>query len=973
MAEPEPAATAPRSVYEDAYPAEFRAAEDELIRARRDAAPYIDPTGQHRPRPDARVGFGLSGGGIRSATFCLGLFQALAARRLVREIDYMSTVSGGGYFGSFLTALFTRGWVRGVDDAEAVVAGRAADAAPFASRVFRHLRDNSRYLAPRGAGDLMVLAATALRNWVSVQVVLVTLALAWFVGLQLLRMGIESFARLDQAGSPASWFLACTMPFGGRLVLWSPWLLVAAVPLLVAAVPTGWAYWLVSSRRGDKRQVGINPVWGALAALVGATTGFTLTPAVNSGVRLAWAAAGIVAVLTFAWYFIAGIGSDGDEDRSSRARNRLSRWMTMALVLTAAILALGIVDSVGATVYAATTRAALGRWAAAVAASLAGAAAFARPIAMLFGGFQIDRRGRPGISFSVLTWAGAAIVLTVWLVGINVVSHAVAWNFEAPKNLPAGFAATAPPTVLGASELVVTPDAGGYVVRPWMAAPGACAPTAIVRPEAFPFVVVWTFAGLLGASWLFGQTRSFANMSSLHAFYAGRLTRAYLGASNKSRLERDRSITDVVDGDDVAASSCWRWPVIGAAAIVTIARRVEAVVRTVAWLRLDGQDGKESGSATKPWQNGGPLHVVNATVNETVDGVTGLQNQDRKGMSLAVGPAGLSLGARHHLVSRRDAGVSAFPTAERGGHRVFRTDGGAVTPEPLPLGRWAGISGAAFTAAAGSQTTVPVALLAGLFNVRLGYWWDSGMPAARWSTFARVFPVQAALLSEMLARTHGTAERLWMLSDGGHFENMGGYELIRRRLPVVVIVDAEADPDYTFDGLCDLVRKARLDFNAEITFLSEQELSGAAPIAGLVKLGLPASHEYLGSLDALRRGRWTTEKLPSRKQGHDEQYSIEVDRARLSRAHAALARVRYSDNGDTTWLLYVKATLMGDEPADVCAYHRAHQDFPQEPTSDQFFDEAQWESYRRLGEHISHRVLTPELIDYLRRNPPPRT
>jgi hypothetical protein len=42
------------------------------------------------------VGVALSGGGIRSATFCLGLFQALARQRLIRKIDFLSTVSGGG-------------------------------------------------------------------------------------------------------------------------------------------------------------------------------------------------------------------------------------------------------------------------------------------------------------------------------------------------------------------------------------------------------------------------------------------------------------------------------------------------------------------------------------------------------------------------------------------------------------------------------------------------------------------------------------------------------------------------------------------------------------------------------------------------------------------------------------------------------------------------------------------------------------
>ena len=52
------------------------------------------------------------------------------------------------------------------------------------------------------------------------------------------------------------------------------------------------------------------------------------------------------------------------------------------------------------------------------------------------------------------------------------------------------------------------------------------------------------------------------------------------------------------------------------------------------------------------------------------------------------------------------------------------------TPEPLSVGRWMSISGAAFSAATGANTTVPIAILAGMLNVRLGYWWDSGTPAA---------------------------------------------------------------------------------------------------------------------------------------------------------------------------------------------------------------------------------------------------
>ena len=81
--------------------------------------------------------------------------------------------------------------------------------------------------------------------------------------------------------------------------------------------------------------------------------------------------------------------------------------------------------------------------------------------------------------------------------------------------------------------------------------------------------------------------------------------------------------------------------------------------------------------------------------------------------------------------------------------------------------------------------------------------------------------MQSYLLDEFLGRFHGSARRRWCLTDGGHFDNTGVYELLRRRVPLILAVDAEADPDFRFDGLGNLVRKARADFDAEFEFLDE--------------------------------------------------------------------------------------------------------------------------------------------------------
>jgi hypothetical protein len=60
-------------------------------------------------------------------------------------------------------------------------------------------------------------------------------------------------------------------------------------------------------------------------------------------------------------------------------------------------------------------------------------------------------------------------------------------------------------------------------------------------------------------------------------------------------------------------------------------------------------------------------------------------------------------------------------------------------------------------------------------------------------------------------------------------------------------------------------------------------------------------------------------------------------------------------------LIYIKPSLNGDEPADVGHYASTDPSFPHQPTADQFFDETQFESYRRLGIHIVDRMCGTEV------------
>jgi hypothetical protein len=260
-----------------------------------------------------------------------------------------------------------------------------------------------------------------------------------------------------------------------------------------------------------------------------------------------------------------------------------------------------------------------------------------------------------------------------------------------------------------------------------------------------------------------------------------------------------------------------------------------------------------------------------------------------------------------------------------------------------------GISGAAVATGLGSRTSLSLSLLIGLCNFRLGQWWRSGIEiegrkassspsvtakVARW--VARFLPVQMHLFNELLARFPGTSSKDWYLTDGGHFENTGAYELIRRRLRTIIVCDNGADAERSFQDLADLVRKVRVDFGARVEFLPHSKLPDNGKVLGtLADLGF---REARDAEDLVGEARGKPSKRPSR--------------------YAALARITYEDPDDSSILLWLRPAVLGSEPTDVLGYHATNKEFPQQSTADQFFDEAQWESYRRLGEEMAHTVLS---------------
>jgi len=896
--------------------------EAELIVARRAGTGSTGSEGAPDGRlPPDTVGLALSGGGIRSATFCLGVLQAMARTVWLPRVDLLSTVSGGGYIGSFLGRLHTRTWVRQADAGPTAAIREALTNAH--SEPLRWLRDNGRYLSPNGAGDTWLAVAVMLRNLVALHVVLGTLVLGLVLFADLVRavLGPRVDAELLLAAPP------------GSAIWWSPWIALPGLTFVLLVVPLGWAYWFDQvDTKG--RPAPLPPLAGASAALVCLCAGWMVGQGLLRAGLLSLGLLVVEALLwiTLAWRLGRLEGLSGSTERRFRA-NRVSRWLMQAVMVTLALLAFGLVDSLGQTLYAVVERIGLGPvflrpTTLPPLAALAGLLASLRVLAPLLDRFAGSDRWK--LRWNVLVNLLAVLALAVALPLTAAAGHAIAWRFAPPQGDPGAALRPlepAPEGEAGSVQVVVqTGVAPGAILTP---GPGSGEDRSPAHRSGerrggdggqatAAMSVAWCAVGLLiclALSLVFAHSVYFLNLSSHLTLYSARIARAYLGASNPARwTPAGMHLTDVVDCDGL------RW------------------------------------DDYRPHDGGGPLHLVNLTVNETVSGTSRIEHRDRKGLQMAVGPCGLSVGARFHGLwvagcsGRQSFSALLEPLGFSPG-RFHALAGATDEPHPVQprcLEQWVATSGAAFTTGLGWRTSLGASLLLGLGNVRLGHWWDSHIsPGQRQGTppptpamrlgrlWTALFPVQSYLLDELLARFHGPGRQYWYLSDGGHFENTGCYELIRRRVPFIICCDCGADPDYQFEDVANLARRVRTDFGAEL------ELT-AVPPSGAHQWRVAWSE--IGELRGI--GRASKPEPP------------EHPSATSGDAHATVAVVTYPEpDSKPSVVLFLKPSLTGDEPVDLLNYATTHPAFPQEPTTDQFFDEAQWESYRKLGEHIGGVVL----------------
>jgi hypothetical protein len=200
-----------------------------------------------------------------------------------------------------------------------------------------------------------------------------------------------------------------------------------------------------------------------------------------------------------------------------------------------------------------------------------------------------------------------------------------------------------------------------------------------------------------------------------------------------------------------------------------------------------------------------------------------------------------------------------------------------------------------------------------LFTVRLGAWLGNPRTSGRYAAYKRSGPRFSAV--QLLAEAFGWTDESHpyvSLSDGGHFEDLGLYEMVRRRCRYILVCDAGADPGYGFKDLGNAIRKIRIDFGIPIIF---------------------EDRVYI---------------LP--KQSSGQAHSEEA-------RYCAVADILYGavdDGGVKGTLIYIKPSIVEQPPPatpfDVTNYARFSRDFPHEPTADQWFSETQFESYRALGE-----------------------
>ncbi len=821
------------------------------------------------PKGERRSALCLSGGGIRSASFALGVLQGLAARGILPCFHYLSTVSGGGYIGAWLSV-----WRRCVGDDDKLMkmlTGRRKEEADRLKTAYRpdhafmepvevsRLRAHSNFLTPKlGAmsADTWALVALYLRNlllnWAVYLPLIVAVLLTPVLSLAVLhaaqRPDLIGFHHVVLIGAIALFVLAVFTSVRGRLgqksrnrVGQGTFLILELLPIYLAALLV--CVYAVGRCNNDP---GFAGCWGridiTLAAIIGAAIYY-----------MGW-------VLAFACY--------GDHSTLSK-RPRLSDPFPPVLLWLPWTAAGGIAGAlVGWGLELATTQLAdptrivvFGVGWVALSIFLANAVYLALTSLSALGDVEREWLARSSGWFVAMTvvWAGLA--------GLVLYSGEITRQVGLGWSLLVGGGAGAIAARIGSSARTLLTFRGKAVESLSMttilslAAVVFLIALAVVLSNFLPSILaavedmigwgrrpVRTPLAAIAAAIAFVAIVSYfvnVNRFSAHGLYRNRLIRAFLGSARGP---------EAIFGDTADPFTGFD--------------RNDNV-----WVR-DLVMPKEKGKTRL-------FPVINMALNM----VAGANNawQERKAASFTVSP----------LYSGNEW-VDFWPTDNYGSHQ-----------NGLALGTAIAISGAAASPNQGYHSSPLVGLVMTLFNVRLGWWlgnpsWPQAAPRES-PPFSMV-----QFIWEMFGLTNDRSSYVY-LSDGGHFENLGLYEMVRRRCHFIVVSDAGCDPDCAFADLGNAVRKIGIDLGVKIVF----------------------------------------RKILVEKRGV----------AKPDGVYCAVGTITYPEGGPEGHLIYLKPGYLGSEPADIRAYASANKDFPHETTADQFFSESQMESYRALGEHVVGKVF----------------
>jgi hypothetical protein len=853
--------------------------------------------------PTPRAALCLSGGGIRSASFALGVLQALARHGLLQHFHYLSTVSGGGYIGSWLSA-----WRHHECDDDAVfrrLIQRGGYSVmqndEFAEPPeLRELRANSNFLTPK----LGLLSAD---TWSGIVLYMRNLLLNWFIFgplfLSLLLIphsGFDLLIWINNRFGAVNWTI---VGIAGLFLLAGLAASVAGRPARDRQKQGGLAERPVAPTGQRFLYSVLLPIYlgaGVLATFIAwlppnpdtIVWGILITQNQDKIVySIFWPIGFGAALYAFAWLigFFAGGGRFAELLRIVGGRRDPVPPLPEMAAYVVSGAAAGAVITLGIALYQ----------------YFSGQAQHsdASPLVLfLFQGYnRIYMVEAVGVAWTMIA------VLTADLLFTGLSSYHRngdadrEWSARAAGYLAAaaigwfGFAAVVlyGPPAFGIILAMVGGVAGlttlllGSGARTAATVAGRAAErlstTTIVSIATLVFIlvlaVVLSKLGRLGldyavtaldvkedttakaaiavvASLLLAGSAVLAsylinvNRFSLHAVYRNRLIRAFLGAARASHRRRGKAGSNPDP--------------------------------------FTGFDRDDNVHLAEIWQRGGNggrrrlFHVVNMALNVVAS--TNLAWQERKAETFVMTP--LACG---------NPFVGFVPTRFYGDRRGGVTFGTAMA-----------ISGAAVSPNQGYHSSPIVGLLLLLFNVRLGWW--LGNPGSGPRIYRREGPLLGIrpVLDELAGRTTDTGRYVY-LSDGGHFENLGIYEMVRRRCHFILISDAGADPAGTLEDLGNAVRKIWIDLGIRIEFER-------------------------------------VDVTPRQKPPVDGTY-------------CALGRIRYPEDGAKEGtLIYVKPGYHGSEPPDIRAYGALHEDFPHESTADQWFSESQMESYRALGSHIISKM-----------------